>query len=64
MDKTQLYYIIRSGTNQRTLNTDKSPFVVDAETIESILREYPYINSEHEKITIEEYEQKFVKESE
>ena len=64
MDKARLYYIVRNGTNQRALNIDKTPYIVDAETIGEVMSDYPCITSEHVKITIEEYEQKFKDEKE
>ena len=59
MEKSKLLYIVRKGTNQRVLNMDKTPFIVEPEYIDRILKEYPYDDNQHVKITIEEYNQKF-----
>ena len=59
MEKSNLFYIVRKGTNQRILNMDKTPFIVESEYIDRILEEYPYDNNRHTKISIEEYSLKF-----
>lgn len=56
MDKENLYYIIRRGTNERMSRNSKDALISELSVVDEILSSY---GSKFEMITIAEYETKF-----
>jgi hypothetical protein len=57
MDKTNLYYIVTKGTNDRALTTDKRLLIAESDAAD---REIERWHGSGEKITIEEFEKRFM----
>ena len=56
MEKSDLYYLVRKGTNIRaTTRKTEDVVIIKASDIERVARNYP----EYERITIKDFEQAF-----
>ena len=57
MDKKNLYYVVKKGTNARTITLDKRPLIMDSEAADLEIKAWA---PTHEKITIADFEERFV----
>lgn len=56
MDKINLYYIVRKGTNDRTLTRDRTVLISDSDAADCEIKQWAI---DGENISIADFEEKF-----
>jgi len=57
MDKQNLYYVVKKGTNNRAQTLDKCASIMDSDAADLEIKNW---SPNHEKISIADFEEKFV----